>query len=611
MNPNKSERKQVFLVLIVFAAVLPSAIVLYFMNLALKNEQLASQQLQSAALSSYARQIQESLTTTINAIQLEIQAEVDSVSPALAFAGAIQNQFADGLIIYSEGDELLYPDNPVPILTDTNTAQEALNGFQSLRLDIQQQQWDTAGSKIAAIMLDPERDQWTDASGRHLLSNIELYLLEQSHDLLKLNDHALNESLVKRLNNYAFPLLHAAQRRFIMGRYLQLDTQSNPVDLFPTLNAEQLSARYLEARPERKIKGVLTQVGNLPVWQLPATNGRFVALYTEEGLRQRLNDWVAATEVPVEYEITITNTSLQTPDADEGLVLSLFDSAPEWRLTLFMPNLGNTGLLSSSSITYVVISSLSILFIGLLLFIIARATTRRMEMAQLKNTMVATVSHELKTPVSSIKFLVDSLLESKRLDPVRVKEYLALIERENSRLSQLIENFLSFSRIERQQFTLTKEPFVIAKLVNEAAEIFQQQVDKEHLVFTVNCSLQKEIYEGDYSALLRVLLNLLDNAFKYSSPPRKISLNVWYENGFQIQVVDQGIGIKASEQTTIFDQFYQIDQKLSRSREGCGLGLSIVKHIVQAHGGKISVESELGKGSTFTVFLPNQLGSHN
>jgi two-component system phosphate regulon sensor histidine kinase PhoR len=145
----------------------------------------------------------------------------------------------------------------------------------------------------------------------------------------------------------------------------------------------------------------------------------------------------------------------------------------------------------------------------------------------------------------------------------------------------------------------------IGELIREAVVTFSQQVEINDRELTVDIALLIPPYRGDAWALNRVILNLLDNAYKFSDPPRaiRVSARVAKQSLF-LSVSDSGIGIGEEDVEKIFGQFYQVDQRLSRSNEGCGLGLSIVKHIVTLHDGTIDVESKLGEGSTFTVRLP-------
>jgi signal transduction histidine kinase len=228
----------------------------------------------------------------------------------------------------------------------------------------------------------------------------------------------------------------------------------------------------------------------------------------------------------------------------------------------------------------------------------ARLLQRQMRLARLKTDLVASVSHELKTPLASMRVLVDTLIEEPAPDPVRTREYLELIARENIRLSRLIENFLTFSRMEMAE---TDAAEIVAGAVEAAGERFRGP----------DCRLDVKVDTGlprlraDAGALVTVLLNLLDNAYKYSPGEKRIAVRAYAANQHLcFEVEDHGIGLSPRESKKIFRKFYQADQRLSRATGGCGLGLSIVEFIVKAHGGSITVQSKPGIGSTFKVEIP-------
>jgi signal transduction histidine kinase len=219
--------------------------------------------------------------------------------------------------------------------------------------------------------------------------------------------------------------------------------------------------------------------------------------------------------------------------------------------------------------------------------------------------LAATVSHELKTPLAAIRLLVDTLLDQERPDPQQAREYLQLVARENERLTRLIDNFLTFSRMERgrQQFTLaTVEPGEVAR---RAIESMQERLHDPNCRFESRIEPELPAIVGDVDALVTVLVNLLDNALKYTRNEKQITLSVYVQDGCVcFAVADDGIGMSLRNQRRVFDRFFQVDQKLSRPAGGCGLGLSIVRTIMAAHNGTIDVKSELAKGSTFTVRIP-------
>jgi signal transduction histidine kinase len=235
----------------------------------------------------------------------------------------------------------------------------------------------------------------------------------------------------------------------------------------------------------------------------------------------------------------------------------------------------------------------------------AKALGKQVKLNRLKNDFIATVTHELKTPLASMRVLVDTLLAGNYRDQQQVTEYLQLVSRENERLSRLIDNFLTFSRMERNKKAFQLRPTPAADIARAAVQAVKTKFGRG------NCRFDADIPDGlpevlaDQDAMVTVLVNLLDNAYKYSHDAKEITLDVAAENGtVRFSVADNGVGIPRRAAKKIFKRFYQVDRRLSRRAEGCGLGLSIAKFIIDAHQGTISVDSRPGQGSTFSVRLP-------
>ncbi len=234
----------------------------------------------------------------------------------------------------------------------------------------------------------------------------------------------------------------------------------------------------------------------------------------------------------------------------------------------------------------------------------ARVVGKQIKTNKLKNDFIATVSHELKTPLASMRVLVDTLLEGSYRNQQQVTEYLELVSKENERLTGLIDNFLTFSRMERnkQAFAMARtSPGAVAR---DAAEAVKTKFSKGKCRFEVNVPDDLPDVTADRNAMVTVLVNLLDNAYKYSYDNKQIELRVSSEDGSVCFCVsDNGAGMSRRSVKKIFKRFYQVDRSLARHAEGCGLGLSIAKFIVDAHKGSITVSSKPGEGSTFTVYL--------
>jgi signal transduction histidine kinase len=215
------------------------------------------------------------------------------------------------------------------------------------------------------------------------------------------------------------------------------------------------------------------------------------------------------------------------------------------------------------------------------------------------------VTHELKTPLASTRLLVETLLHADKLEEQPTREYLELIARENIRLSRLIDNFLTFSRIERNKYTFDFKEVSAGSIAGAAVTAVRERFQSSGCHFEVKIPSDLPSVRADADAMVTALLNLLDNAYKYSGGSKQIGFRVGAENGaVTFSVSDNGIGLSPRDAKQVFKRFYQVNQHMSRSSGGAGLGLSIVQFIVSAHHGAVQVVSELERGSTFTVQLP-------
>jgi signal transduction histidine kinase len=296
----------------------------------------------------------------------------------------------------------------------------------------------------------------------------------------------------------------------------------------------------------------------------------------------------------------------ERPSSKAFLTLALGKSLPGWEVELFFRDSGVFEREANRQIA--VYTWAGVLVIVLILAaggIAGQAVGRQIKLNRLKNDFIATVSHELKTPLASMRVLVDTLLEGRYKGQEQATEYLELVSKENERLSRLIDNFLTFSRMERnkQAFEIVKaSPAAIARA---AAEAVKTKFSKAQCKFKVNIRESLPDVLADRDAIVTVLVNLLDNAYKYSYDDKHIELRVFTEDGLVcFSVADDGVGMSRRTTTKIFKRFYQVDRSLSRRAQGCGLGLSIAKFIIDAHKGSITVDSKPGKGSTFTIKLP-------
>jgi signal transduction histidine kinase len=277
----------------------------------------------------------------------------------------------------------------------------------------------------------------------------------------------------------------------------------------------------------------------------------------------------------------------------------------EWTTALYIDDSAFENAAGRQNAIYIWTGLLVIVLILASGGIAGQAVGRQMRLNRLKNDFLATVSHELKTPLAAMRVLADTLLEGNYKDRQQATEYLQLICKENKRLSGLIDNFLTFSRMERNKQAFETVRTSPAAIAGSAAEAVRTEFNASRCEFELEIAEDLPDVMADHGAMVTVLVNLLDNAYKYSYDEKRIELRVFPQNGTVcFSVSDNGLGMSRRSVKKIFKRFYQVDSSLSRVAEGCGLGLSIAKFIIDAHKGSISVESKPGEGSTFTVKLP-------
>ncbi len=236
----------------------------------------------------------------------------------------------------------------------------------------------------------------------------------------------------------------------------------------------------------------------------------------------------------------------------------------------------------------------------------ARALYLHARLSRLKTDFVSLVSHELRTPLTSIRMFIDTLALGRVKDERQIGEVLGLLKRETERLSAMIEAVLDWSRLESGRHAFKKERLDVRQVVNSSLEAFRAQRLEASVALSTDVPEGLPAIEGDREALAGALLNLLHNAYKYSGTDKRIALRAHGDKkGVAIEVEDHGLGIPKRDRKRVFDRFYRVDNLLTRDTEGSGLGLSISRRIVEAHGGSLTLVSELGRGSTFTLHLPS------
>lgn len=241
--------------------------------------------------------------------------------------------------------------------------------------------------------------------------------------------------------------------------------------------------------------------------------------------------------------------------------------------------------------------------------IVFNDVTKVKRLENIRQDFVANVSHEIKTPLTAIKGFVETLRYGSMDDLKETQHFLGIIERHVNRLNAILEDLLALSRLEQQeqQNEILLKKTALKNVLQTATQVCQTSADKKNIIFEIKC--YDGIYaEIDETLMEQALINLIDNAVKYSSNDCPVHIEAATgKEAVTISIRDNGPGIPKKHIPRLFERFYRVDKARSRNMGGTGLGLSIVKHIVNAHGGRITVDSTPGEGSTFTIHLPRKL----
>jgi signal transduction histidine kinase len=296
----------------------------------------------------------------------------------------------------------------------------------------------------------------------------------------------------------------------------------------------------------------------------------------------------------------------QDPFPGSGLSQGFEDNFPPWEVQIFLADSASVqsqlGLLKNIyfiSLAFVIVA----LFFGG--FLAIKSTARELELAKLKAEFVSTVSHEFRTPLTSIRYLSELLQRGRVKDEEKKQDYYQTITHESERLSLLIENILDFSKIEAGMKEYSFEETDMDELAADVTSRFREQAAPKGIEFesVIAERLPKTI--ADREALSRAVLNLLDNALKYSGEHPKIAFQAKSDgNSIFFEVRDEGIGIDKDEQAKIFEKFYRTQKAHETNIKGSGIGLTLVDHIVKVHGGDVELESVVEKGTIVTIRIP-------
>jgi signal transduction histidine kinase len=651
-----------WLALLAVAVVLPTASLLWFMSRVIANERLVVRQ---KLASLYQDKLREATAKTAALFKSRVAA-IDKLRPtanpyALFRRLILESDFqglvvwaADGAVSYPQsaaimGDEMsasrplagawneefanqqyekaveLY--DPFTISSDRSLAVSAMTGKSRCLARLGRLREAIEACQKAALAPPPADG---DPAARLAVENARLLLLsllkqagqsQKEADIFHETIGALNDDLFNPAGDRA--LLPANQNLFIAQKVIEAlqgpfryDDGKAREQLEKLAAAEELSISAAETLPPSSgafdvfFKTSLDQKASYALrHHVPAAT--LLVVLSEAGLASALSgyhDVFTGTEAT--YRILDAAgdfiAGARQPQGAAFTVAAMPEGFPGWKVELYFEGGDVFEKAAHRQIAvYIWTGVLVILLVLIAAGLATRAVGRQIRLNRMKNDFIATVSHELKTPLASMRVLVDTLLEGHVRDEAQAKEYLRLTAKENERLSRMIDNFLTFSRMERDKKAFTLTDATPAALVEDAVESIRTKYAAHNCQLTVEVADHLPDIHADHDAIVTVLVNLLDNACKYTAEDKRIKLKASPEDHFvRFEVSDNGIGLARRHLRKIFDSFYQVDSSLARKAEGCGLGLSIVKFIVDAHKGTVAVESKPGVGSTFTVRLP-------
>ena len=621
---DRMTRLTLLLLLVVLA---PSACLVWFMTQTVKNERLASRQKLTEAYAGYlsiARQRLEAKWPKVPAS--------DGSSPAELFAKIVLNGSADAALILDETGGVAYPATTSPQTTAPTADSAAWRSARSIEgsapaeaaklyeaiatstvsndevaraLLAKLRSLFLAGETAAAIKVlkgefAEERYRYsTDKLGRLIIPNARMLAIEFLHEKVPNHARELVDTQRRFLLDYSDTKLPPTQRRFLMR---SLNRVSSDPDVSRLLAAEDLALSLIEKEEDNLSSPELAPTSLPGIWKRSMRDTSVLMLFTLERLQSKVTN-APEGNLPAGVDLHLVPPGTEAPDAIA--IQSAGFSWPGWRLAIS----ADPDLLESESRDRITahmwtgaLTVAAVLLLGGLAFGMIR---RQTALTELRNDLVANVSHELKTPLSSMRLLVDTLLDAKNTDPKTTREYLELIAGENLRLSRVIENFLAFSRIERNRYHFQFEPIDPAELIKDAAAAMRERFNSPDCTLQIDAPDHLPEIALDRNAMLTALVNLLENAWKYSGGKKEIRLALEQsDDQLRFSVTDNGIGLTEADRARIFQRFQRVGDHLSQQSSGCGLGLSIVRFIVEGHKGTIDVESQPGRGSTFTITVP-------
>ncbi len=397
----------------------------------------------------------------------------------------------------------------------------------------------------------------------------------------------------------AFPATIGGRRKYVQAQLRFPSPERFTISSFIALvvDAEEFRTVHLPAMMTARLAKV-QHLGGFPQLDLTLRDAQGETIFT------------SAAEPP---SVFVDERSFPLVFFDRELLeyAAPFEAEPEtWTLQTGFGNRTITAIADSSSRPQLALMGMLAVVMAAGVFFVAGAAAREVRLAELKSNFVASVSHDLKTPLALIQLFAETLELGRVRTPERAAEYYRIINGEAKKLTRLIENMLDFSRMEAGLRPYRTAAADLGEVTLDVVGRLQSQFEQGRFNVTTRVEAELPAVDIDTGAVQQAIENVLANAMKYSREDRDIEVDVARNSGqVAVRITDHGIGIDKRDLRLVFRKFYRVESGLGGGPQGCGLGLAIVDHTMRGHGGTVSVQSEPGRGSTFTLAFPIPAGT--
>ena len=453
--------------------------------------------------------------------------------------------------------------------------------------------WSAVSPQQANTMLVYNRDSLADVSG-----DLDRRFRD-APGVAALVMPRLRQLLEHKRAIVAFPATIGGRRKYVQ---VQLRFPSPDRDTFSSfialvVDAEAIRTVHLPAMMKARLATV-QHLGGFPQLDLSLRDAKGQVIFTSS---------------PAASDVFVDQRSFPLVFFDRELLeyAAPFEVEPEtWTLQTGFGNRTIAAIAESSSRPQLALMAMLALVMAAGVFFVAGAAAREVRLAELKSNFVASVSHDLKTPLALIQLFAETLELGRVRTPERAAEYYRIINGEAKKLTRLIENILDFSRMEAGLRPYRTTPADLGEVTRDVVARLQSQFEQGRFNVVTRVEPGLPSVDIDTGAVQQAIENILANAMKYAREERDIEVDVARAGGdVAVRVTDHGIGMAKRDLRLVFRKFYRVDSGLGGGPQGCGLGLAIVDHTMRGHGGAVSVDSEPGRGSTFTLAFPIPAGT--